>query len=431
MYKAFIVKKGQRVFFDLPAGWNLLTFASPKDPLPTTDIHGLARKALSHPVGCPALREQLSPSDTVAILVEDMTRASPKGIVLRAVLEELQDARIPDAHIVIVIALGTHRGLTSDELEGAFGRDLLARYSFVNHDCHAVDLIPVGRLPTGRIVKINQAVHKAQFKIGIGSIFPHPMNGFGGGGKILFPGVADIDSIREHHFQNTFHKGSGLGQIEGNSFYEQVSAIAKEAGLDFILNTILDQKDQAYDLVCGDPVHAHLAGIEKSKGIISQDFQGKADLTLITSFPYTEGPQIVKPLTPAAMVTRKGGCIILCADLVGLLPGPFVESFERFHREHAHDLLGGVLGHFRENRLIMEEGAIDFNMALALTLAVQHQYKTILVSEDIDRNEGEKMGFTYAKDLEEAFQFAEAVCQGRDVHIIPSGGVILPVLQPH
>jgi len=430
MVNAFIIKKGEKVFFDLPAEWNLLTFADPKDTPPASDMGGLAKKALNHPVGSSPLRERLSSSDTVAILIEDLTRASPKGIILRAVLEELHDARIPDAHIAIVIALGTHRGLTSNELDAAFGADLPARYRFINHDCHDPELVPIGRLPTGRVVKINRAVHKARFKIGIGSIFPHPMNGFGGGGKILFPGVADFDAIQEHHFRYTFHEGTGLGQIQGNPFYEQVSGIAQTAGLDFIVNTILDQKDRANGLVCGDPVVAHLAGIEKSKGIISQEFPEKSDLTVITSFPYSEGPQIVKPLAPAAMVTREGGCIILCADLAGDLPGPFVASFERFHREHGHDLLGSVLDHFRNNRLIMEGGAIDFNMALAMTLAIQQRFRIILVSEDISREQGEKMGFSYARNMEEAFDLGSAMCPRPKVHIIPSGGVILPVLRP-
>ena len=116
------------------------------------------------------------------------------------------------------------------------------------------------------------------------------MNGFGGGGKIIFPGVADFDSILEHHLTFTFHEGTGLGKIKGNLFYEQVCAIAGSAGLNFIINTILDQKDQVFDLVSGHPVHAHLAGIKISEKIISQEFTKKSDLTIITSFPYTEGP---------------------------------------------------------------------------------------------------------------------------------------------
>lgn len=428
MRDIFIIRKGKKVVWELPEGWNLLTFAEPKDMPPAADVYGMARKALDHPVGRPLLREQLSPSDRVAILVEDLTRASPKGTVLRAVLDELRQVGIPEGQVVIVMALGTHRGLTAPELEACFGTDLVARYRFVNHDCHAPDLVPAGRLPGGRVVKIHPAVQEAGFRIGIGSIFPHPMNGFGGGGKILFPGVADFDSIREHHFQYTFHEGTGLGRIEGNLFYEQVSRLATGAGLDFIVNTILDQKDQAHDFVCGDPVKAHLVGIEICKGIISQEFSQQAHLTVITSFPYSEGPQIVKPLAPAAMVTREGGAIILCADLAGALPDAFVDSFERFHRDHGHDLLGGVLEHFQNNRLIMEGGAIDFNMALAMTLATQHRFKTILVSEDISREQGEKMGFAYAGDMREAFDLAGAVCPVRDVHVIPSGGVILPIV---
>jgi len=77
--KAFIVKRGQKVFFDLPAGWHLLTFADLKDRGQAADVHALAVEALKHPVASPPLRERLSPSDTVAILIEDLTRASPKG----------------------------------------------------------------------------------------------------------------------------------------------------------------------------------------------------------------------------------------------------------------------------------------------------------------------------------------------------------------
>jgi nickel-dependent lactate racemase len=428
METPFIIKRGKKEFFNIPPQWNLLTFAILDHQTQHGDVSGLAKKALRNPVESPRLTERLSPSDTIAILIEDLTRASPKGVILKAALEELEKVGIPDGNITVIMALGTHRGLTLEELEGAFGTELLNRYRFINHDCHAPDLIPVGQLRTGRTVKINRRVHEAHFRIGIGSVFPHPMNGFGGGGKILFPGVADFDSILDHHFQYTFHEGTGLGKIEGNLFYEQVCAVARSARLDFIINTILDQNDQVNDLVAGDPVKAHLAGIEKSKEIISQEFGRKADLTIITSFPYTEGPQIVKPLAPASMVTKEGGCIILCAELTGDLPAAFVDSFQRFHSEHRDDLLGGVLDHFSHNRLIMKGGAIDFNMALGMTLAIQHRFRIILVSEDIPAGKAEKMGFIYAGGLQEAFKTGAGICPRPDVHIIPSGGVIPPIL---
>ena len=429
MSNAFIIRRGQKSSFEIPPEWKTLTFAKFNEYSAQKDVRELTKKALKSPVHSKALKDSLSTSDKIAIIVEDLTRASPKKLILDTLLDELDAVGIPNENICVIIALGTHRDLTPEELASTFGRELLDRYEFVNHDCHSSDLVPVATLKTGRAVKINRKVHDATFRIGIGSIFPHPMNGFGGGGKILFPGIADFESIREHHLKYTFHEGTGLGKIEGNAFYEQICSIARAARLDYVINSILDQRDQVYDLVSGDPVQAHLAGIEKSKDIICQKFQKKSDVTIITSFPYAEGPQIVKPLAPAAMVTKEGGCIILSADCEGNLPDAFVDSFERFHSKYSNNLLGGVLDHFEGNRLIMEGGAIDFNMALGMTLATQHRFKIILVSKDISKETGEKMGFMYEEDLEQAFKLSADICPlNPEVHIIPSGGVILPVI---
>ena len=428
MKKAFIFYQHQKIPFEIPPKWKVLTFAQFNDYPLRRNVRELTKNAIKNPIESLSLKDSLSSSDRIAIIVEDLTRTSPKKCILEALIEELDRVPIHRENVSVIIAVGTHRGLTPEELETTFGRELLDRYEFINHDCYAPDLVYVGKLKTGQDVKINRKVHKATFRIGIGSIVPHPMNGFGGGGKILFPGVADFDSILQHHLKYTFHKGTGLGKIRENIFYDEVCAIARSAKLDFVINSILDQKDQVYDVVFGDPIHAHLVGIERSKAIISKKFLKKSDLTVITSFPYMEGPQIVKPLIPASMVTKEGGCIILAADCEGNIPDAFVESFERLHSEHGNDLLGGVLKHFENNHLIMDGGAIDFNMALGLTLALQHRFKIILVSKDIPRVTGEKMGFLYADDLEQAFELSETICSPNpEVHIIPSGGVILPV----
>jgi len=430
MNKAYIFHGGKKVTFEIPPQWHVITCAQFEEHSTKRDVKELTKNALKKPIDAEPLNHTLTPSDKIAILVEDLTRAAPKRLILETLVEELNKIRIPRESISVIMALGTHRDLTAEELESTFGRTLLQNYTFINHDCHAADLVTVGRLKSGRKVKINRKVHEATLTIGIGSIFPHPMNGFGGGGKILFPGVADFDSIREHHLKYTFQEGTGLGKIEGNVFYEQVCDISRSAKLGYVINGILDQKDQLYDVVSGDPIRAHLAGIEKSKAVIRQAFPKKSDLTIITSFPYAEGPQIVKPLAPASMVTKEGGCIILAADCEGNLPEAFVNSFEKFHSRHGHNLLGGVLEHFENNRLIMEEGAIDFNMALGMTLAIQHKFEIILVSKDIPRETGEKMGFLYAEDLEHAIEKSSEICPVHpEVHVIPSGGVILPYLE--
>ena len=428
MEEVFIRYRNKKIPFEVPRTWKLLTFAAFQDRQEEGDVEALTKRVLKTPVGCAPLRDRISPSDTVAILIEDQTRSSPKKSILKALLEQLDEARIPTKNISITVALGTHRELTPGELEDVYGKDAVRRYSFFNHSCYAPDLVPVAKLRTGTLVKINRRVQEATFKIGIGSIFPHPMNGFGGGGKILFPGVADFDAILEHHLKYSFRGGSELGNLQGNAFYEEVCAVARAGGLDFIINSVLDHNDRLYELVCGDPIEAHRAGTGICRGIISRKFQKRADLTIISSFPYTEGPQIMKPLAPASMITKEGGAVILVADCTVPLPDAYLEACEKFRRKYAGNLREGVLELFGNNRRIIEEGSPELNMSLAQALLVEDKSKVILVSEDIPRDTAERLGFAFAEDLNQAFVMIEAFLPSPEVHIVPSGGVILPVL---
>jgi nickel-dependent lactate racemase len=268
MDRAFVRYGDEKWYFDSPPGWKVLTFASFQDRPHEPDPEAFTRRALNNPVGSAPLMRRISPSDTVAILIEDQTRASPKKTILKALLAELGEAGISPKNISIIVALGTHRPLSTQEMETVYGEDAVRGYSFTNHDCQAPDLVPVGNLKTGAVVKVNRRVREATFRIGIGSIFPHALNGFGGGGKILFPGVANFDAILEHHLKYSFRNGSGLGKLEGNPFHDEVRVLSKEAGLHFIINGVLNHNDLLHAVVAGDPVDAHLSGVELCKGIL-------------------------------------------------------------------------------------------------------------------------------------------------------------------
>jgi nickel-dependent lactate racemase len=429
MKNLFLYYQNRKTPLPVPPAWKILSFADFGDSPGVNNIRERTQTVLQNPIGERPLSELVTEKDRVAVLIEDLTRPSPKKIILEAVLELLEQKRIASRQIVIVFSLGTHRGLDREEIEGAFGRELVGRYEFVNHDCRAADLVSAGRLKTGQPVRINRRVMEATFRIGVGSIFPHPMNGFGGGGKILFPGVADLEAITDHHFHYTFQSGTGLGKLDGNPFYEEVCALARSVPLHFVVNGVLDQRDVLADLVAGDPIEAHRAGVRICRTLTTKRFSKRADLTVTTSFPYKEGPQIVKPLVPASLVTKPGGCILLAADCSGNLPEPFIASFERFRSRHEGDLFGGVLAHFLDRRLIMEGGAVDYNMALAFALAAQHHFTIILVSRDIPRRTAERMGYIFAEDLEQAMALSARSCPSPEVHVIPSGGVILPEIE--
>ena len=181
---------------------------------PSTPIGELTEKALAAPVGSPGLREIANEKTTVAILVDDPARVTPVHAMLPPILSELHQAGVPPENITIVVALGTHRPASEKDLEKKLGRPVLDGYRVVQHDCHGDHLVPICRLSTGTEVAIDPFVAKAHLKIGVGSIFPHPMNGFGGGAKILFPGVSNFEAIKEHHFHYTPEPGCLPGNID-------------------------------------------------------------------------------------------------------------------------------------------------------------------------------------------------------------------------
>ena len=412
----------------LPPSWTILTVAAFQEHRVRETAVTLAKRAMRQPIGAPPLENQLFPGDKVSIIVEDLTRASPKKIILKMLLESLSAMGIRRKDISIVIALGTHRPLSASDLEKAFGRETVTTYAFYNHDCRAEDLVAVGQLASGITVKINKRVAEADYRIGIGSIFPHPLNGFGGGGKILFPGVADFDSIYRHHLQHSFRGGAFLGNIEGNAFYEEVTAMARAGRLDFIINSVLDHNDRLHEVVCGNPVHAHRTGADICRRIISQPFNGLSDVTIISAFPYAEGPQIMKPLAPANMITRPGGCVILAADCRSPLPGCYFEACEQFRAEHAGRLRQKVLEAFGSNRPILRDASPELNMSMAQVMLALDNHDVILVTDGMSPDQVERLGFAAAADLDDAI----ARCTDRygrpTANIVPSGGAILPVL---
>jgi hypothetical protein len=50
-----------------------------------------------------------------------------------------------------------------------------------------------------------------------------------------------------------------------------------------------------------------------------------------------------------------------------------------------------------------------------------------VVTQDIPRRKGEMMGFIHAQTLQEAFECVSSFLTKPEVHVIPSGGVILPL----
>ena len=90
------------------------------------------RHALRQPIGAQPLRTLVSTEHTVAISVCDITRPMPSSTLLPVLLEEL--SHVPTTQIKILIAAGTHRECTHDELVEMFGESIVDNCQIINHN---------------------------------------------------------------------------------------------------------------------------------------------------------------------------------------------------------------------------------------------------------------------------------------------------------
>jgi nickel-dependent lactate racemase len=198
------------------------------------DPERAAAAALADPHG-PALSALADPGDEVAVVVTDVTRATPDDVLLAAMLDRLP---VPREAVTVVVGLGLHRPLSDAELRAELGAyaDLA-----VNHDPDAAVEVGtaasgvdgVGRVP----VRVHPAVASADLVLSTGMVEPHQYAGFSGGAKTVVVGAGGEALIRATHGPAMLAEdGVRLGRVDGNPFRETLDRAGDVAGPDFCLN---------------------------------------------------------------------------------------------------------------------------------------------------------------------------------------------------
>ena len=108
---------------------------------------------------------------------------------------------------------------------------------------------------------INRLAVEADLLVAEGFIEPHFFAGFSGGRKSVLPGVASRETVMYNHnsaFIDDLHSRTGI--IEGNPIHNDMLYAARVAGLDFIVNVVIDSAHDPIFAVAGDCDLAHRAG---------------------------------------------------------------------------------------------------------------------------------------------------------------------------
>ena len=137
---------------------------------PPADEAKLVEAALQKPIGSRPLEEIAVGKEKVVLIASDHTRPVPSKLLVPPMLNAIRKGN-PDAKITILIATGCHRNTTKAELEEKFGPELVAKEEIVVHDCmDEANLVTLGTLPSGGVLRINRLAAEADLLLSEGFI---------------------------------------------------------------------------------------------------------------------------------------------------------------------------------------------------------------------------------------------------------------------
>lgn len=380
----------------------------------TNEVEEIQR-AIQNPVGSKRLKDLVTKDASVVIMVDDRTRMTPQKLILPVVLEELHSAGIKNDQIKLVIAQGTHRNMTKDEISGRFGEDIVSQVEIKNHDCHN-NLVNMGITRRGTRILVNKDVMDADIRIAVGGVLPHHPAGWSGGAKMLLPGVAGKETVNAMHLLGATE--SQLGKIM-TPCREEMEDFAREVGLHFIVNVLLNENGNLVKAVAGHFVDAHREIVSWGMKINGVKFSEQADITISSSFPFDyDLTQADKGLFSAALATKTGGEIILlspCTEGIAPTHGEEMSRLARYNDDTLWKMLAdNVIG----NRFAACE-CMYLNY-------IKRKFKTTLTMDPMLVN---IMGFYYlpADDLQKYISRRIELDKSLKIGIVNNSAEVLPI----
>lgn len=400
---------------------HILSVITPSDMAPSPDPELEVINALKNPIEGPTIEELSPKGKTVAIAVDDITRVTPTHILLPPLLRLLEEAGARKEDIRIVIALGTHRRMTDQEMKEKYGAEIVEEYEVINHAFDDESQLKyVGNVAGDVPVWINRAYINADIRIATGNLIPHFNAGWGAGAKILLPGLAGEETVGRMHVHSAMTTLNGLG-MEENQTRKLIDAFAEKVGIHLLVNTAITRNREIVKVFAGHFVKAHRKGIAFAKGIYGVKASGMADITISSSYPADiEFWQGEKGLFSADLATKSGGTIIEltpCPEGVSVMHPMWIE-----YLQHS----------FEDLKKLYEAGDVEDFVALGVALNVvyvKEKHPIYIISDGITDKEAEKMGFRKFKDVNEALENASRSHGSKfKINILTHGGETYPII---
>ena len=396
-----------------------------KHPMPVlSDSDRAVREAFENPIQSPSLSSLARGKKSACILVCDITRPVPNGLILPPLVNALLAEGIDRENILILVATGLHRPNEGEELRELIGSDeIFNTIPIENHFARDRKAhVDLGFTSQGIPVGIDRRFIDADLRLVTGLVEPHFMAGYSGGRKVVAPGVAYQDTILKFHTAHILeHQSSENCILEGNPLHQAQLEIIRTIGDIYAVNVVIDEKRRLGLVTFGAIEPSHLEAVDFLKNYAEIDISRKFK-TVVTSaggYPLDKTYyQTVKGMVGPMSILEPGGTIIIASECSEGMGSPEFVSAQNMLCKHGSERFMDIL----KGR---SEALIDEWQTEMLLKPLRHGSIELFTTNLTE----EQLAQTYVEhvtSLEQAIT-ASVLRQGSDdIAVIPEGPYVIP-----
>lgn len=413
--KVTIPYGNKEINFDIPDKY-LYTIYSPNNVKEANDLTKEIENAINNPVGSPGLKDIVFEGCSVSILCDDNTRPTPAWLILEILIPKLLEYGVKKEKIKILMALGTHRYMTEEEMIKKVGLHIYKNYKVINSEFKDKKrIMNLGKAPDGVEIWACKDAMESDIRIGLGNIVPHPVSGWSGGGKIMCPGIAGEETVAKFHFQHGL-AGINMFGMENCPVRIKMEKWVDKVGLHFIINTVLAPEKKIFKIVAGHFIAAQREGVKFGKILFGKKISEKSDIVIVSSCPADiDFWQGTKGVFCGEHILNDGGTLLLvtpCYEGVG----PHEEYIYQIGNNSAEEVLRRV-----EKGEKIEGDPIA--LAIGTTISrIRKRIKLALVSDGITKEEAKIAKFEYYENVQQAINNTIRQYTNPKISVITHGG---------
>ena len=417
-------KKGLEL--DLPGGVRPTVIR--KHPMtPLEHPSQAVRNALEHPVGTPPLSRIAIGKKSACILICDITRPVPNGLLLPPIIDTLTSAGISKKEILILVATGLHRPNEGEELREIIGSDEIfdtvpVENHFARDQKAHVDL---GNSSTGIPILIDRRFVEADLKIVTGLVEPHFMAGYSGGRKVVAPGVAGQDTILKFHTAHILEHPRAVNCVmEGNPLHNEQLEIIHAIGGILGLNIVIDEERRPGFVNFGEIEASHLEAVDFMRNHAEVRISRRFKTVVTTSAGYPLDKtyyQTIKGMVGVMDIVEPEGTIIIasrCSE--GMGSKEFVEAQRILCREGVEPFMAALK---TREKAHIDEWQTEMLLKALRVANIQ------LFTTGLSRNDLKEIFVQPVASLKEAVSASVKAQGDREIAVVPEGPYVIPLIE--